>query len=313
MFSRPIAFVLLTVFWPCVVMADETLSLANTVETFKDEFKQAPHWREGGLQVDEPIKSLSDPSFTWAAGYLWNHALAGAPQPWPPSKHDFPAWTSNSDADADPNGDMIAKIDKKNSPLTWSGTLNFTAREMPAALVKTIDKDPHGYMGASIISFPYAQRYGVFAITAKLPRGKGVWPAFWLVPADKSWPPEIDIFEVLGADPTTFYTTVHTNETGTHTSKGQPIHTQTDLGADFHEYALDWGPDQLRWYFDRKLVFSQPTPSDLHKPCYIITNLAIGKTDNWGGAPDASVKFPVTMQVSSIRVWQRPDYQKKTQ
>jgi hypothetical protein len=290
-------------------VADHTLSLANTIETLKEEFTSAPEWRPGGVQVDEPIKPLSDPSFSWAAGYIWNHARVGRPMTWPPPKKNFPAWTSNGTADADPNGDMIAEIGPLLSPLTWSGTLNLTARIMPPELATTIDKDnPRGYLSASFVSFPYAQLYGVFAISAKLPKGKGLWPAFWLLPADKSWPPEIDIMEVLGGEPSRLYTTVHTSASTKHIAYGRDTNTGLDLSEVFHEYAVDWGPKQIDWYFDRKLVFSQPTPADLHKPCYIVTNLNVGIPSGWGDAPDATTKLPATMQVAYIKVWQRPNY-----
>jgi Glycosyl hydrolases family 16 len=309
---RTLTILVLISIWPysaLAQLADSELSFVNTVETFNDTFKHPPVWREGGVKVDDSIKPLSDPSFSWAAGYIWNHPIVGTVVTWPPARHNYPAWTSNHNADADPNGDMIARISKDVSPLTWSGTLNFTARPMPSNLDPTIDKDdPHGYLSASIVSFPYAQLYGIFAISAKLPSGKGIWPAFWLLPANKAWPPEIDIFEMLGSDPTTFYTTVHTKGPTGHTSKGVPTHTQIDLSKDFHEYTVDWGPEQIRWYFDRKLVFTQPTPPDLHIPCYIVTNLAVGQPNDWGGAPDASTKFPATMQVASIKVWQRNTY-----
>ncbi len=203
----------------------------------------------------------------------------------------------------------MRRMDKKSVPLTWSGTLNFTVQEMPPELAETVgQEDPKHYIGATINSFPYVQKYGVFAMSAKLPAGKGLWPAFWLMPADKSWPPEIDVMEVISTKPGTLYTTVHTAFPTRQTVFGQGNETHLDLSAAFHEYAVDWGPEQIDWYFDGKLVYSQPTPPDLHQPCYIIANLAVGKPDSWGGAPDAATHFPATMQVAYIKVWQRPEY-----
>jgi beta-glucanase (GH16 family) len=178
---------------------------------------------------------------------------------------------------------------------------------MPPDLAAAINK-PRPYMSAAISSFPYAQQYGVFVISAKLPSGHGLWPAFWLVPADKSWPPEIDIMEVIGREPTTLNTSVHMSSPKGQTVQGNAFDTHTDLSTGFHEYAFDWGPDKMNWYFDRKLVFSAPTPAELHKPCYIIANLAVSRPDGWGGAPDDTTKLPASMDVAYIKVWQRPDY-----
>jgi hypothetical protein len=285
------------------------LSFANTSEMLDQRFGEPPVWREGGVQVDAPALPFNDASFSWAAGYIWNHPMAGQPLRWPPPVRDFPAWTSNGSADASPNGDMMRRMQKGLVPLNWSGTLNFTVQEMPPELAATVgDQDPKQYIGATINSFPFAQKYGVFAISAKLPLGRGIWPAFWLLPADKSWPPEIDVMEVIGLEPGTLYTSVHTNSPRKETAHGLGTNTHLDLSAAFHEYAVDWGPEKINWYFDRKLVFSQPTPPDLQKPCYIVANVAVGKAAGWGGAPDSSTRFPATMQVAYIKVWQRSEY-----
>lgn len=288
----------------------QTLSLSNTAITLDQEFKAVPHWRQGAVQVNAPIRPLSDPSFSWAAGYIWDHPIVGERAGWPYPTTNFPAWTSNGAAEAEPNGDMITRMGPHLSPLTWSGTLNFTARKMPPELAGTVGKsDPNGYMGAAIISFPYAQRYGIFAMSAKLPKGNGIWPAFWLLPADKSWPPELDVMEMLGHTPNLLYTTVHFNGPQGHTFQAKTTDTHTDLSTGFHEYAVDWGPQRINWYLDRKLVYSQPTPDSLHKPCYILANLAVGKNPTgWAGAPDATTPLPATMQVAYIKVWQRDDY-----
>ncbi len=284
---------------------DQKLSLSDAVQTLDADFQKPPTWRSGAVQTDESARPLNDPSFSWAAGYIWNHPPVGVPPVWPLPDHDFPAWTSNATADADPNGDMNAQLGAL-APLTWSGTLALTARRMPPQIAATVDKsDPHDFIGAAITSFPYSQLYGVFAMSAKLPRGNGLWPAFWLLPVDKTWPPEIDVMEVIGREPNKLYLHLHFPDM---TAPGIGIDTHVNLSADFHEYAVDWGPDEIKWYFDRKLVYSQPTHPSLHKPFYIIANLAVGKPDMWGGAPDRTTTFPATMQIKYIKAWQRSRY-----
>jgi hypothetical protein len=314
-----VAFSFLHIGAPCAQVAHGSesssvlgseLSLSNTSQMLDQHFTGLPMWREGGVQVDASVLPFNNASFSWAAGYIWNHRLAGQPLQWPPPVRNFPAWTSNGSADASPNGDMMRRMEKSLVPLTWSGALNFTVQAMPPELSATVgDEDPKQYIGATINSFPFAQKYGVFAISAKLPLGKGIWPAFWLLPADKSWPPEIDVMEVIGLEPSTLYTSVHTNIPRKETAYGLGTDTHLDLSAAFHEYAVDWGPEKIEWYFDRKLIYSRPTPPDLHKPCYIVANVGVGKAASWGGAPNSSTRFPATMQVAYIKVWQRSEYE----
>ncbi|NBO17709.1 MAG: glycoside hydrolase family 16 protein [Proteobacteria bacterium] len=289
------------------------LSLTGAVKVFAEEFTKMPAWRAGGVQVGDLPKPLNDPTFTWASGYIWNHAIVGTAKPWPPATINFPAWTSNRNANADPNGDMLRRMGTSMGPyaLISNDHLQITARPMPGYLLKTVDDQdaPATYMSGSITSFPYAQKYGVFIIRAKLTKGKGTWPAFWLLPASKDWPPEIDVFESLGADPKTIITTVHYEDAyGNHAQKAVATNTGMDLSTEFHNYAVDWGPTNIKWYFDGQLIFSVPTPSSLRQPCYLLANLAIGKSTNWGGAPDASTIFPNSMKIDYIRVYQRPTY-----
>src|SRR5262249_18631606 len=152
--------------------------------------------------------------------------------------------------------------------------------------------------------YSFSQLYGVFEIRAKLPKGKGFFPAFWLLPADSSWPPEIDILELLGHDTATYYGTSHTSETGEHTAVTNKI-PQPDLSADFHQFALSWEKDELHWYLDGVEVARVPTPKDMHKPMYMLANLAIGS--GWPGYPDASTVFPGVLAIDWIRAYQPKD------
>ncbi|RFB75512.1 glycoside hydrolase family 16 protein [Methylovirgula sp. 4M-Z18] len=274
--------------------------------TLNATFSAPVRWRRGAIDTNARPKPLTDPSFSWKAGYIWDHPMRGETGG---DRDAFPAWTSNVTAEASPNGDLIARLGPQRSPISFAGGLRLTARPMPPDLAATVsDSDPRDYISGTITSFPYAQTYGVFAMSAKVPRGAGLWPAFWLIPADNSWPPEIDVMEVVGREPSTVYTTVHTNVPNRETSIGHGTVTHLDLSAAYHEYAVDWGPERIDWYFDGKLIFSRPTPPDLHKPCYIIANLSVGKPDSWDGAPDAATEFPATMQIAYIRAWQRPEY-----
>lgn len=127
----------------------------------------------------------------------------------------------------------------------------------------------------------FAQLYGYFEIRAALPAGQGFWPAFWLLPSDGGWPPEIDVFEMLGADPTTLHVGAHETIDGRHVAGGDRFRIDT---TQFHTYGVDWGPETLTFYVDGTAIFSRPTPETMNRPMYLLMNLAVGGA--WGGAPD---------------------------
>jgi beta-glucanase (GH16 family) len=147
----------------------------------------------------------------------------------------------------------------------------------------------------------FFQRYGYFEMRARLPHGRGLWPAFWLLPKGGGWPPEIDVMEVLGHDPATLYASVHWKAQGNESITNK-AHT-ADLSAGFHIYGLSWHPDLLRWYVDGMEVARTSTPPGLDKPMYLLVNLAVGGKKSWPGAPDAGTVFPARMIVDYIRAY----------
>jgi beta-glucanase (GH16 family) len=148
----------------------------------------------------------------------------------------------------------------------------------------------------------FSQQYGVFEIRARMPRGRGLWPAFWLLPPNGAWPPEIDILEVLGDDIATLHTSWHSVENGKHAT--ETISTRvSDLAAAFHTYTLEWDKDELRWFFDGVEVARKSTPADMHQPMYMLANLAVG--GGWPKSPDASTQFPAVFAIDWIHVFRR--------
>ena len=173
------------------------------------------------------------------------------------------------------------------------GVLTITADRAPDALRPRLGG--YGYTSGLISSQPsFRQTYGYFEMRAALPRGKGLWPAFWLLPADLSWPPEIDVMESIG-DPTKVYVTAHSK-----TGKAQGIEARVS-GEGFHTYAVAWDAKNLIWYVDGVEAGRQPTPADMHKPMYLLANLAMG--GDWAGAPDNSTRFPATYAIDYIRAY----------
>jgi len=128
----------------------------------------------------------------------------------------------------------------------------------------------------------FAQTYGYFEMRADLPTDvSGAWPAFWLVPADGSWPPELDVMETLSGTPNVDYTTAHSQATGSHTAVGSAS-LVTSVGG-FHTYGVLWTATTLTWFLDGQAVFQTATPADMNKPMYMIANMAVG---GWAGTPN---------------------------
>lgn len=173
------------------------------------------------------------------------------------------------------------------------GVLEITAVPTPPELKPWLNN--YAYMSGVITTQPsFTQTYGYFEMRAKLPRGKGLWPAFWLLPADQSWPPEIDVMESIG-DPSQVFVTTHSKAT-----KAEGFERR--IAADeFHTFAVSWDADDVIWYIDGKEAGRHKTPADMHKPMYMLANLAVG--GNWPGAPDARTRFPATYEIDYIRAY----------
>ncbi|NIX76189.1 family 16 glycosylhydrolase [Microvirga terricola] len=146
--------------------------------------------------------------------------------------------------------------------------------------------------------------YGYAEIRARVPRGRGLWSAFWLAPADQTWPPEIDVMEVLGHDTRTNVVTAHTRGFLGFASRSQIRIPTPDLAEAFHIYGVKWTPEEIVWYFDGRAVSNLPTPPDMHGPMYLIVNLAVG--GSWPGAPDTTTPFPADLRIDRIRVFLPP-------
>jgi beta-glucanase (GH16 family) len=162
----------------------------------------------------------------------------------------------------------------------------------------------------------FSQAFGRFEARMKLPYGQGIWPAFWMLGDSLStagWPAagEIDMMENIGKQPSTVHATVHgpgysgaDGITGEFTLPGG-----RRLSDDFHFFACEWEPQELRFYIDDRL-YHTVTPADLpagrkwvyDQPFFIILNLAVGGA--WPGYPDSSTVFPQYLYVDYVRVYQ---------
>jgi beta-glucanase (GH16 family) len=161
-------------------------------------------------------------------------------------------------------------------------------------------------------------KFGRIEVHAKLPRGKGIWPAIWMMPTDNrygGWPNsgEIDIMELVGHEPSTVHGTLHYGDREKrHLHKGTRLKLERGTFADdFHTFALEWEEREIRWYVDDKLYQTQKDwhtrdaafPAPFDQRFHLILNVAVG--GNWPGSPDATTEFPAAMVIDYVRVYQR--------
>jgi beta-glucanase (GH16 family) len=200
-------------------------------------------------------------------------------------------------------GQLVIEADQE----TYTGTDNVT-RNYTSARMLTKGK--------------WSWTYGRIEARIKIPRGQGIWPAFWMLGANfdsVGWPNcgEIDIMENIGntSDQGTDHGTIHGPQTGhpdyndyagvggTYTLPGGAA-----LADNYHIYAVEWTPNQIKWFLDTNLFFTA-TPASLPSggtwvftnSQFIILNVAVG--GNWPGYPDGTTVFPQQMLVDYVRVY----------
>jgi O-antigen/teichoic acid export membrane protein len=186
------------------------------------------------------------------------------------------------------------------NPYEIKDGLIIRARPLPARAMAVTRGLPYASgLLTTVRSFSFT--YGFVEMRARVPHGRGLWPALWLAAADGSWPPEIDVVEVLGHRPQEYWASAHW---GRPSGEQKALHriTVADLSQDFHTYAVKWTSNEIVWYLDGQSVASMKTPPDINKPMYILLNLAVG--GEWPGMPDSTTTFPAEFHVAWIRVLQ---------
>ncbi|MDX3798756.1 ricin-type beta-trefoil lectin domain protein [Streptomyces sp. AK04-3B] len=159
----------------------------------------------------------------------------------------------------------------------------------------------------------FTTTYGRVEARMKIPRGQGMWPAFWMLGDDigrVGWPDsgEIDVMENVGFEPSTVHGTLHgpgySGSGGI--GAGYALPAGQAFADAFHTFAVDWSPNAITWSVDGA-VYQRRTPADLggrrwvfDKPFFLILNLAVG--GYWPGDPDGGTVFPQQLLVDYVRV-----------
>lgn len=161
----------------------------------------------------------------------------------------------------------------------------------------------------------YAFSHGMIDFRAKMPAGQGLWSGLWAInPAGTTPFTEIDVAEMLLGDTHTVYGSLHNWGPTPYWARTQSTVAAADLSAGFHDYQVIWQPGMLTWAVDgvayaqytaaQATAAGQAWPFDASNGVYLIADLAVGGTSDWGGAPNSGTQFPATMQIQSIKVWQ---------
>ena len=240
---------------------------------------------------------------------VWSDEFNGQPGTLP----DPAKWTMETGGGGYGNHELETYTDRPENVQQRDGNLVITARKESFT---GSDKIQRGYTSARLLTKGhFAQAYGRFEARMKLPVGKGIWPAFWLLGENVDtthWPAcgEIDILETIG-DPHTMYSTLHgPGYSGGHAISAKfPLPEGQAIDDGFHIYAVEWAPEQIRFFFDDHLIVER-TPKDLppgtrwvyDHPFFILLNFAVG--GDWPGNPNEQTLFPQQLLVDYVRVYQ---------
>ena len=251
-------------------MAIDPNNLAGTAKlTFADEFTNFNLW--------------NGTSGTWQASYAWADVNASGTTN---TANNELQWYINP---------FYGPTSSVNPFSVSNGVLDIQA--MPAsAAIEAITGYPYT-SGIITTAHSFSQTYGYFEMRAQLPAGQGIWPAFWMLPSDGSWPPEIDVMELIGSEPNNLYNFIHYGND----QVADGVTPVTGMTTGFHTYGVDWESDFITWYFDGTEVSKLATPSSINKPMYMLADLAVG--GNWPGSPDDTTPFPADLKIDYIRAY----------
>lgn len=244
--------------------------------------------------IEEPAKTYGfESTVAWADEF----STDGAP--------DAGKWNYDVGGSGWGNNELQYYTSTTNNAMIKDGILTITAKKE--------NMGGREYSSSRMVSKNNSDMlYGRYEVKAKLPAGRGTWPAIWMLPNDYAygaWPisGEIDIMEHVGYDPNNVHFSVHNQLYNAANSKTSTKNIPTAF-SDYHVYRCDWTPTSIKGYYDDELVFTYNNdgkgiagwPYD--KPYHLLLNLAVG--GNWGGVQgvDDSI-FPVSMQVDYVRFY----------
>jgi beta-glucanase (GH16 family) len=155
---------------------------------------------------------------------------------------------------------------------------------------------PERHDGTAKLAFTY----GTVEARLRVPAGKGLWSAMWLLPADEDSRPEIDVLEALGQDPATMIMHLHPADRDAESPRQDHRLPGPDLSQGWHDIKLDWAPGRLTFFADGVEVWRVSGDQVPAEPMYLIMNLAVGGV--YPGDPDERTAFPATFAIDHVKI-----------
>jgi beta-glucanase (GH16 family) len=215
----------------------------------------------------------------------------------------------------DPRHDFGDGVGRVHPFSVSDGELTITAQRTPEALLHKLpnrlglNKENTGIpypwiSGVITTQHSFWFKYGYAEALVKLPAGRTLWPAFWMLPKEWPYPPEVDIMEFLGNEPRkSNYNVIAGTEDKPMDGNGEYADRGLDLTLDWHTFGCLWTPQAFEFFMDRKSigkVAAHPTMDRCHY--YLVLNLAVG--GKWPGIPGPDTPSPAELKCRYIRVWQ---------
>ncbi len=236
------------------------------------------------LVFSDEFNQYSLDSSKWNSGYRWGHQVINNEEQY--------------------YVDRINNPDFGHSPFEFDGNhMTITAIRTPEHLRSSANGKPY-LSGALTTHNKFTMKYGYLEMRAKFPKGKGLWPAFWLLHQNETdRTPEIDIVEYIGDQADTVYHTYHWVEDYSNRRSPYMVASGPDYSQDFHTYAVKWEPGKVTWYVDGQERNSFSNGNVSWENMYILVNLAVGGW--WAGSPNGNTQFPARYQIDYIRAYQK--------
>jgi hypothetical protein len=261
----------------------EKLDRSTLTLTFSDDFKnfQAPAEGETGNQAG-PWTTV----FGYNPGHVGDHTLPG-------------------------NSELQLYVDRqfKGSSERPLGLDPFRKTDQGLAIVaseipKKVLPFSWGYnyqSGLLTTRKSFSQKFGYFELRAKVPSGPGIWPAFWLLPLDGRWPPEIDVMEICCKSASNYSVALHWGTPEDHKRDGK-IFDVPDLSKDFHTYGVKWTAEEICFYLDDEKTFCAPADEQFSTPMYMLVNLALVDPKRTV-SPQEQLRLPAAFELAYVKAY----------